>query len=76
MAIKCVKKGETHYLIEPTSKYVNVRQEEQEGKNCFVKDWVDQIGSIIKSLSDNNKEEDKPKKKKKSLFLDIADNFG
>lgn len=41
MQIKCVKKGETHYLIEPTSKYINVRQEESEGRNCFVSDWVE-----------------------------------
>ena len=43
MSIKCIKKGETHYLIEPTTKYVNFGKEEKEGNVCFVADWVKNI---------------------------------
>jgi len=43
MQIKCVKKGETHYLIEPTTNYVNYAKEEKEGNNCFVTDWCKKI---------------------------------
>ena len=40
MHIKCIKKGQTYYLIEPTTKYVNYSIEEKHGNNCFIADWI------------------------------------
>jgi len=43
MHIKCVKKSKTYYFVEPTSNHVNFHEEDSNGRNCFIQDWVQKI---------------------------------